>query len=292
MLALRSESQPTLGEVFQMSASTHSESQSLGSYRRSLADVPRLNPDEERVLAERWQAGDRAAGDQLIKSCLSLVVAIAIEYRRWGISLEDIIQQGNVGLLKAIRKFDPTRGVRLATYASYWIRADIREFVVNAYRVVRIGTTKAERRALRAYRTSQARDVDSLAEVSGLSRERVEMILPLLASREASLDVEIGDSGTAFSDMLFSNDPSPEDAVSEDEIKSFAQGHVAEALTHLSDRERMIIEERFFTEEPPSLQELGDRMGISKERVRQLEERARKKLQRELSSVPHFAEAC
>ena len=100
-------------------------------------------------------AGDQHAGTQIVEACLPFVVSIALEYRRWGVPLEDIIQQGNVGLLKAAAKFDPERECRLATYAAYWIRAEIREYVVRAFRVVRLGTTKGERRALRAYRTRE-----------------------------------------------------------------------------------------------------------------------------------------
>ena len=119
---------------------------------------------------------------------MPFVISIALEYRRWGIPLEDIVQQGNLGLLRAAKKFDPERECRLATYAAYWIRAEIREYVVRAYRVVRLGTTKAERRALRAYRTTKESDPDKLAAVSGLSREGIEQLLPLLMARESSLD--------------------------------------------------------------------------------------------------------
>src|SRR4029453_6504945 len=108
-----------------------------------------------RELAIRYLAGDERAGAQIIAACLPLVIKIAFEYRRWGVPIEDIIQQGNIGLLHAAKKFDPARECRLATYASYWIRAEIREYVVRGYRVVRLGTTKPERRALRAYRMTK-----------------------------------------------------------------------------------------------------------------------------------------
>src|SRR6202789_4662005 len=131
------------------------ENFSLRAYRASVADVVPLNREDERHLAERWRAGDKAAGEQLVTACLPFVMSIALEYRRWGIPLEDIVQQGNLGLLKAADKFDIARECRLATYAAYWIRAEIRDYVVRAYRVVRLGTTKAERRALRAYRSEE-----------------------------------------------------------------------------------------------------------------------------------------
>src|SRR4029078_13120817 len=156
----------------------------LRAYRESLAGVRALDRDAERELARRWLAGDQRAGTKLVEAGLPFVVSIALEYRRWGVPLEDIIQQGNLGLLKAAAKFDTKRECRLATYAAYWIRAEIREYVVRAFRVVRLGTTKGERRALRAYRRSQTTDPAALAAISGLSEERVRMLLPILAGRE------------------------------------------------------------------------------------------------------------
>ena len=168
------------------------ESYSLRAYRASVSDVTPLDRETERQLARRWRAGDRAAGDKLVTACLPFVISIALEYRRWGVPLEDIIQQGNLGLLRAATKFDPARDCRLATYAAYWIRAEIRDYVVRAYRVVRLGTTKAERRALRAYRKTRETDPTALAEASGMTPEKAAMLLPLLAGRETSLEREHG----------------------------------------------------------------------------------------------------
>ena len=168
--------------------STLFQAASLQAYRARLDHVVPLNRDEERALALRHQAGDRDAGRRIIEACLPFVVSIALEYRRWGVPLEDIVQQGNVGLLRAVAKFDTSKDCRLATYAAYWIRAEIREYVVRGYRVVRLGTTKAERRALRAYRTTRESDPERLAQLSGLSVDRVRGLLPLLQGREASLE--------------------------------------------------------------------------------------------------------
>src|SRR6202021_921426 len=166
--------------------------------------------ETERALAAKWMAGDAAAGRRIIEACLPFVISIAVEYRRWGGPCEDIIQQGNLGLLRAAKKFDVAKECRLATYAAYWIRAEIREYVVRAYRVVRLGTTKAERRALRAYRTTKESDPEKLSAVSGLSKERVEQLLPMLVARETSLDATTGDMGPAV-DRLAANDASPEE---------------------------------------------------------------------------------
>jgi RNA polymerase sigma-32 factor len=235
----------------------------------------------ERDLARRFRAGDRRAGDRLVTACLPFVVSIALEYRRWGVPLEDIVQQGNVGLLRAAMKFDPDRECRLATYAAYWIRAEIREYVVRAYRIVRLGTTKPERKALRAYRKTKESDPDALAAASGLKRERVEMLLPVLAAREASLDARSEDQG-ALADRLASPQPTPEDAASRQETDGRAHAAIDLALGKLTERERLIVRERMMSDDPRTLQELGDGLGVSKERVRQIEERARGKLRAQL----------
>jgi RNA polymerase sigma-32 factor len=252
----------------------------LRVYRDSLGSVHPLDREAERKLAKQWLKGDERAGEKLIEACLPFVISIALEYRRWGVPLEDIIQQGNIGLLRAARKFDPV----------YWIRAEIREYVVRAYRIVRLGTTKAERRALRAYRTTKESNPEKLAEVSGLSKERVELLLPLLAAREASLDASTSELGPAI-DRLAANDASPEDDASTKASRARAKIAVAQALKGLSDREQLIIRERMMSDEPATLQRLGEMLGVSKERVRQLEERARGKLRSELESLREDAVA-
>jgi RNA polymerase sigma-32 factor len=260
------------------------EGSALRVYRDNLSSVHPLDRETERKFAKQWIKGDQRAGDKLIEACLPFVISIALEYRRWGVPLEDIIQQGNLGLFRAAKKFNPDMGCRLATYAAYWIRAEIREYVVRAYRVVRLGTTKAERRALRAYRTTKESDPDRLAAVSGLSRERVEQLLPLLAARETSLDANTNDLPPAVERMA-SNDASPEEDAGAKESRARAKGAVAIALKGLTDRERLIVRERMMSDEPTTLKALGDILGVSKERVRQLEERARLKLRTELEGL-------
>jgi RNA polymerase sigma-32 factor len=259
-------------------------SDSLSAYRQSMADVEPLDREAERQLALRWRAGDKRAGTQLVTACLPFVVSIAIEYRRWGIPLEDIVQQGNVGLLRAAAKFDPARECRLATYAAYWIRAEIREYVVRGYRVVRMGTTKAERRALRAYRATREADPVALAALSGMTPERAAMLLPLLAGREASLDARVDDQAPMI-ERLAATSPTPEDQASAGQRRDRARDAVGAALGGLTEREQLIIRERLMSDEPRTLQEIGVRLGVSKERVRQLEERARAKLRIRLEEL-------
>ncbi|MGA2448452.1 MAG: sigma-70 family RNA polymerase sigma factor [Polyangiaceae bacterium] len=257
------------------------EGHSLRLYRSSVADVRTLDRDTERELAQQWREGDRRAGERLVMACLPFVIAIALEYRRWGAPLEDIVQQGNLGLLRAATKFDPTRECRLATYAAYWIRAEIRDYVVRTYRVVRLGTTKAERRALRAYRKTRECDPAALAAVSGMTPEKAEWLLPLLAGRETSLDARLDDQSAMF-DRLVGSTSTPEDDASAEEHRGQARTAVVEALRDLTERERMIVRERLMADEPRTLQDLGAELGVSKERVRQIEARARGKLRAKL----------
>ncbi len=260
------------------------EGGSFQAYRESLGKLKALDREVEQELARRWVAGDRDAGERIVEACLPFVVSIALEYRRWGVPLEDIVQQGNLGLLKAVQKFDPNRDCRLATYAAYWIRAEIREYVVRAFRVVRLGTTKSERRALRAYRRTKTTEPAALAALSGLSEERVRTLLPLLAAREVSLDATTQDFPAAMG-RLASVGPTPEDEAAKRETTARAGQAVREAVGALDDREQLIVKERFMADDPPTLQELGERLGVSKERVRQLEQRARIKLRHELSEL-------
>jgi RNA polymerase sigma-32 factor len=266
----------TMGSVFQ--------AESLRIYKENLRSCPQLDRATERDLARRWILGDKLAGEKIVEACLPFVIAVALEYRRWGVPLEDIIQQGNIGLLRAAKKFDPDKDCRLATYAVYWIRAEIREYVVRAYRVVRLGTTKGERRALRAYRTTRETDPVKLAEVSGLTPERVAALMPHITSREVSLDARTNDLPPAV-ERIEADTVSPEEQACSNEVVAHARQAVSRAMRDLNDRERLIVRERMMSDEPTTLQRLGEVLGVSKERVRQLEERAKEKLRGALAGM-------
>lgn len=256
---------------------------SLERYRRCFTDIRPVDADSENELARRWAMGDSAAGNRLVQSSYPFVVRIAREYRRWGVPLEDLVQQGNLGLLKAAAKFDPDKRCRLVTYAAYWIRAEIRDYVVRSYRIVRLGTTRTERRAMRAFRRQRVETAAQLAEESGMPLARAEKLLPLLAQGDISLDFTPDDRSPAV-------DRSP--ALEVDPEESFLRrasiAHVREALhtalESLSERERRIVHARMLSDEPSTLEELGHELGVSKERVRQLEARARGKLQVRLAA--------
>lgn len=247
-----------------------------------------LDPDQERELALRYRAGDTRAFHTLVESNLGFVATIAREYRRWGIPFEDLFQQGTIGLMKAIERYEPDRGHRLVTYASYWIRAEIREYVVRGYRIVRMGTTKRERRALRYYRTKRESDPSRLAAVSGLSEAEVEKLLPLLAGREASLEAPTH-TGTPFGDRLAAPEPTPEDQLVLDDWQRRTRAAIDQAMAELLPRERHIAHSRWFLDDPMTLEELGRELGVSKERVRQLESRIVARLRdrlRDLDEMP------
>jgi RNA polymerase sigma-32 factor len=264
------------------------DSHAMQAYRGQLAGVAPLDRATEQELTRQWRAGNRRAGEKLVTACLPFVFSIALEYRRWGIPLEDIIQQGNLGLLRAASKFDLGKECRLATYAAYWIRAEIRDYVVRGYRVVRLGTTKAERRALRAYRKTRETDPATLAAVSGMTTEKAAWLLPLLVAREASLEARPDDHG-ALSERLPAVRPSPEDDATASERRVRAKAAVGEALQELTDRERMIVHARLMSDDPRTLQDIGAELGVSKERVRQLEERACSKLRARLEQLRELA---
>jgi RNA polymerase sigma-32 factor len=256
----------------------------LEAYRTSLAGIEPLPADEERELARRWRNGDQRAGRRLVEASLPFVITIASEYRRWGIPLEDLIQQGNLGLLKAVLRFEPERECRLITYAVYWIRAEIRDYVVRGYRVVRIGGSKAERRALRAYRRTREDDPVKLGAVAGLDPKRVEALMPLLKQRDVSLDAaEPGE--TPGVERLRDGGPSPEETVTSEVDGDKARLRIREALGLLTERERWILEHRVLADTESTLETLGQKLGISKERVRQIEARALEKLRGALTDL-------
>jgi RNA polymerase sigma-32 factor len=265
--------------------STTLDRAAFSAYRTQLSNRTTLTPEAEHDLAVRWRAGDRDAGQKLIEACLPFVMTIALEYRRWGLPLEDIVQEGNIGLLKAAERFDPDRGCRLATYAAYWIRAEIREFVARGYRIVRLGSSKSERRALRIYRKTHEKNPEALAEMSGLTEARATELLPLLMARDVSLERAPTDDGKAPVDRLADEGRSPEEEACLADERQHLHAALAKVVAELSPRERRIVRQRWLTDEPQTLEELGAAFGVSKERVRQLEERAKKRMRARLEEI-------
>ncbi len=251
------------------------QSAGLSFYRGELSRRPQLTPALERDLAERYQRGERAAAGRLIEGCLASVVAIARDYRRCGLPLEDLVQEGNLGLLKAVERFDPGRGVRLAKYAAYWIRAEIREYVARQYRIVRPGSSKGERRALWLYRRTREQAPEALAAMCGMSTERVAELLPLLMACDVSLSPQPTDDGPSLVDRLSDGAVSAEDTLCDADQKSHLQAALATILAELPARDQDIVRRRLLAEDPATLDQLGATWGVTRERVRQLETRVK-----------------
>jgi RNA polymerase sigma-32 factor len=250
----------------------------LSRYRAEAARGARLTPQAERELATRYRAGDRDARRPLVAGCLEYVVSIALEYRRWGSPVEDLIQEGNIGLLKAVEHFDPDRGVRLATYAKFWIRAEIREFVARHYRIVRLGASKGERRVLRLYRKTHEHRPDVLAAMTGLSIERVMAILSVLVAGELSLSQQTDDHQHVLHERIGGCAISAEEALCDADERRRLGDAVAKAVAELSEREQDIVRRRLLADKPMTLEDLGASWGVSKERVRQIEAAAKARI--------------
>jgi RNA polymerase sigma-32 factor len=274
----------------------------LDSYFRDVRRFAPLRREEEHDLAQRYRAGNFAAGHKLVTANLRFVVKVAGEYRSSGLPIADLVQEGNLGLMKAVSKFDPDRGLRLISYAVWWIRAFIQAYVLKSWSLVRIGTTQAQRRLFftlgkeyRYYRErgedGEAPDAEVLARRLGVSPGEVIEMRQRICARDASIDAPIfTDSDVSLMDRLEANGESGEDAVLANEDALLKTRHVRIALSRLTDRERLIMERRALTDEPVSLQCIAGELRISGERVRQLEIRARAKIHATLDSfAPRIA---
>jgi RNA polymerase sigma-32 factor len=257
---------------------------------RSLHREGALSPDDERLLARRWlDEEDEHALGRLVRAHLGLVVRIAMEFRHAGPALEDLIQEGNLGLTIAARRFDPDRATRLATYATYWIRACMLEHVVRSHGPVRIGTTRSQRKIFfglgrarrKLERDGNAADCASLAGELGVLLEDVEAMTPRLSGHDLSLDAPRGfEDQRSIGATLAQEGPTPEEQVLCAQEDGQRRTQLVEGMRVLDPRERAIIRARHMRQRPATLAALGKKFGISRERVRQLELRAKTKLRR------------
>jgi RNA polymerase sigma-32 factor len=247
-----------------------------------------LSIAEEHRLSRRWRTlEDKDALAHLVQAHLGLVIRIATEFRHSGPSMEDLIQEGNLGLTIAARRFDPGRATRLATYATYWIRACMLEHVVRSHGPVRIGTTRSQRKIFfglgrarrRLEREGETVDAEALAHVLGVDANDIEQMTPRLTGRDVSLDAPRSlDDKREVGALLEHDDPTPEEMVAGVEEEDSRRTRVFEGLKVLDPRERAIIRARHMRQRPATLASLGKKFGISRERVRQLELRAKAKL--------------
>ena len=254
----------------------------LAAYMAETRRYPLLTPDEEHSLAVRLvEQQDSAAARRLIEANLRLVVKIAYEYRRAHRNLLDLVQEGNIGLIQAVGKFDPYRGVKLSSYAAFWIRAYILKFILNNWRLVKIGTTQAQRKLF--FNLRKEREKLDVSEKDVIEMER------RLAAPEASLDAPVGSGGEDEGartrlDFLPSEDDRPDRAVANNEFAQLLKAKLETFAQTLEGREQTIFRERWLAEEPLTLQELGDRYNVSRERARQLEKRVLDRLKKYLEA--------
>jgi len=254
-----------------------------------------LSRDEEQELARRWRRqGDVTAAHALICANLRFVVKVAQEYRSYGVRLADLVQEGNIGLMLAVKKFDPERGLRLITYAVWWIRAYMQNFIIRSWSLVKIGTTQAQKKLF--YKLNQAReairrltgseDADAIAENLAVREDEVEEMAVRMA-RDVSLDAELveGESGFTLVDRLADERENQEASLIRYQEEAHLSAAVTTALAHLNEREQRIVHDRILADEPRTLQELAEDYGISRERVRQLEKNALAKLRGALAAV-------
>ncbi len=273
----------------------------LTLYLTEINRFPLLSADEEMDLATRFRReGDLEAAHRLITSNLRFVVKIAGEYRSYGMKMLDLIQEGNIGLMMAVRKFDPEKGVRLISYAVWWIRAYIQNHIISAWSLLKIGTTQAQRKLF--FKLNQAKqaiinmtgegDLHAAAislDVKDAEAQEMEQRL----RGELSLDVEMfeGEGGGTFLESLPDLRQNQEEMLAERQETTILEQNVASALENLNEKERFVIEQRVAAENPMTLQEIADHFSISRERVRQIEEGALKKMKRLLTPLVMEAEA-
>jgi RNA polymerase sigma-32 factor len=275
------------------------EGSSLSRYLEEIRRFPMLEPEEEFILAKRWQEqGDTEAAHRLVTSHLRLVAKIAMGYRGYGLPLNEIISEGNVGLMQAVKRFDPDRGFRLATYAMWWIRAAIQEYILHSWSLVKMGTTAAQKKLFFNLRKlkgqMQAIDegdlapetVKAIAERLDVTETEVVEMNRRLEGGDRSLNVPLRvDSETDWQDWLIDETASQETQVVEADEFDHRMSLLHRAMGVLNERERHILTERRLKDEPTTLEELSGAYGISRERVRQIEVRAFEKLQRAIKSL-------
>jgi len=272
----------------------------LSRYLEEIRKFPMLEPNEEYMLAKRWQEHeDSEAAHRLVTSHLRLVTRIAMGYRGYGLPIGEVISEGNVGLMQAVKRFDPDKGFRLATYAMWWIRASIQEYILRSWSLVKMGTTAAQKKLFFNLRRMKNKidafedgdlkpeDVTKIATDLGVSEEDViSMNRRMAMGGDTSLNVSLrDDSEGSWQDFLVDDEPLQDERVAEAEESRLRHDLLVEALGALNERERHILTERRLTDEPKTLEELSQVYDVSRERIRQIEVRAFEKLQKALMGL-------
>jgi RNA polymerase sigma-32 factor len=272
----------------------------LSRYLTEIRKFPMLAKDQEFMLAQRWKEHqDTEAAHQMVTSHLRLVAKIAMGYRGYGLPIGEVISEGNVGLMQAVKKFEPDKGFRLATYAMWWIRASIQEYILRSWSLVKMGTTAAQKKLFFNLRKVKSQisaledgdlhpeHVEQIATKLGVLKEEVISMNRRLSGPDSSLNAPLrSDSESEWQDWLQDDQQvSQESALAESEEKTIRMSLLDEAMQELSDRERHILTERRLKDDPTTLETLASEYGVSRERVRQIEVRAFEKLQKAMRTA-------
>ena len=278
-----------------------SPEQGLNRYLQEIRKFPLLEPEEEYMLAKRWvDHQDAGAAHQLVTSHLRLAAKIAMGYRGYGLPQAEVISEANVGLMQAVKRFDPEKGFRLATYAMWWIRASIQEYILRSWSLVKLGTTSAQKKLFFNLRKAKAKvgaleegdlrpeNVAQIAKDLSVSEEEVIDMNRRLSGSDASLNATVGsdgDSATQWQDWLEDEDSDQAGAYEERDEMDARRALLAQALSVLNEREKDILMQRRLAETPVTLEELSESYGVSRERIRQIEVRAFEKLQAKMREL-------
>ncbi|MBA3677206.1 MAG: RNA polymerase sigma factor RpoH [Sphingosinicella sp.] len=272
----------------------------LNRYLSEIKKFPILSPEEEYMLAKRWtEHQDTEAAAKLVNSHLRLVAKIAMGYRGYGLPVSELISEGNIGLMQGVKKFEPERGFRVATYAMWWIRASIQEFILRSWSLVKMGTTAAQKKLFFNLRRMKNRieafedgdmkpeDVAKIAKDLGVSEDDViSMNRRMAMGGDTSLNVPLREEGEGqWQDWLVDTDPLQDERVAEAEETKVRHELLVQAMEALNDREKHILTERRLSEDPKTLEELSQVYDVSRERIRQIEVRAFEKLQKALMNL-------
>jgi RNA polymerase sigma-32 factor len=272
-----------------------SPEQGLNRYMQEIRKFPLLEPEEEYMLAKAWaERQDPAAAHRLVTSHLRLAAKIAMGYRGYGLPQAEVISEANVGLMQAVKRFDPEKGFRLATYAMWWIRAAIQEYILRSWSLVKLGTTSAQKKLFFNLRKAKAKvgaleegdlrpeNVAQIARDLSVTEEEVVEMNRRLSGGDASLNAQVGgdgESATQWQDWLEDEDSDQAEAYEERDELDARRALLAQAMTVLNDRERDVLMQRRLAEDPVTLEDLSESYGVSRERIRQIEVRAFEKLQ-------------
>ncbi|MEQ1669685.1 MAG: RNA polymerase sigma factor RpoH, partial [Hyphomicrobium sp.] len=266
----------------------------LSRYLEEIRKFPMLEPGEEYMLAKRWKEhADADAAEKLVTSHLRLVAKIAMGYRGYGLPIGEVVSEGNVGLMQAVKRFEPDKGFRLATYAMWWIRASIQEYILRSWSLVKMGTTAAQKKLFFNLRRTKSQlqaledgdmkpeTVTKIATKLGVSEDDViSMNRRLGGDSSLNAPVRAETESGEWQDWLVDDTPSQETRMVEDEEMSMRKSYLKSAMSVLNDRERRVFEARRLAEEPATLEELSEEFGVSRERIRQIEVRAFEKVQK------------